>query len=197
MRLQPSLIASSTIASVTSRHNKAPETSRSVNPSCTPALSKSACRDRGAKRSRAFTTSNIFTLITYLEYKDKELSVMPQTFYPFFASLTPFLPHSPSLFPSLPGRAPILPVSAASPASGRHLAYQHETYILQGLWEGTLSFPQTFIPVSFRPSAVVHDILFSVRPDGREPDTFQCRALRCVPGAIPSAHSRCPILQIP
>lgn len=117
MRLQPSLMASSTMASVTSRHNKAPETSRSVNPSCTPALSKSACRDRGAKRSRAFTTSNIFTLITYLECKGKELSVIPQTFYPFFASLTPFLPHS-----SLPYRAGASPPCTGCPTCLRRLS---------------------------------------------------------------------------
>lgn len=116
------------MASVTSRHNKAPETSRSVNPSCTPALSKSACRDRGAKRSRAFTTSNIFTLITYLECKGKKLSVIPQTFYPFFASLTPLIPP---LFPSLPGghlfspyRQPHLPQADISLISMRRTYYK-------------------------------------------------------------------------
>lgn len=133
------------MASVTSRHNKAPETSRSVNPSCTPALSKSACRDRGAKRSRAFTTSNIFTLITYLECKGKELSVIPQTFYPFFASLTPIIPL---LFPSLSGRClsalhrmPYLPQTAIPLIGTRHIP-------IHDLGEGTssLSFPRPSCP---------------------------------------------------
>ena len=63
MRLQPLATASSTIFSVTSRHNKAPETSVSVNPTCRPALSNPSCRGRGANCSRARSTSFIFTLI--------------------------------------------------------------------------------------------------------------------------------------
>ena len=73
MRLQPKAIASSTMASVTSRHNKAPETSASVNPICKPALSKPSCRGRGANCSRALTTFTIFTLIIRFrlqKYKD-------------------------------------------------------------------------------------------------------------------------------
>ena len=54
-------MASSTIFSLTSRHNKAPDASASVNPTCRPALSQSSCKGRGANRSRALNTSFIFT----------------------------------------------------------------------------------------------------------------------------------------
>ena len=57
------LIASSTMRSLTSRHNKAPDASVSVSPSCRPALSQSSCKGRGANRSRAHITSFIFTLL--------------------------------------------------------------------------------------------------------------------------------------
>ena len=61
IRLQPSRTASSTTASVTSRHNKTPETSASVKPTCRPALSYPSCKGRGANRSRVLMTSFIFT----------------------------------------------------------------------------------------------------------------------------------------
>lgn len=64
MRLHPFCRASSTTLSVTSRHNNAPDTSASVNPTCRPALSQPSCKGRGAKRSRASTTSLIFTLFS-------------------------------------------------------------------------------------------------------------------------------------
>ena len=67
IRLQPFVTASSRMRSVTSKHNKAPETSVSVSPTCKPALSQLSCKGRGAKRSRALSTSFIFTLQNYKE----------------------------------------------------------------------------------------------------------------------------------
>ncbi len=73
MRLHPNEIASSMIASVTSRHNKAPVASASVNPICRPALSNPSCNGRGANRSRALTIFLIFTINRKFEckYTDK------------------------------------------------------------------------------------------------------------------------------
>ena len=53
MRLYPNITASSTTASVTSRHNKAHVASASVSPTCSPALSNPSCKGRGANLSRA------------------------------------------------------------------------------------------------------------------------------------------------
>src|SRR5699024_9438521 len=77
-------MASSSTASVTSRHNKAPVASASVNPICRPALSNPSCNGRGANRSRALTNSLIFIVNRKFGCKYSKKQWIENVFYSFY-----------------------------------------------------------------------------------------------------------------
>ena len=113
MRLHPLRMASSTMRSFTSRHNKAPDASVSVSPTCRPALSQSSCKGRGANRSRALITSFIFTL---LQLKYNMYSACKVTCFclstciamPFFNSFSWFVDSWKSVSHSFVAAVPLL-----------------------------------------------------------------------------------------